>query len=303
MEKMKVGIIGSGNIGTDLLMKLMRSKILEVTTMIGIDRHSDGLKRAKANGLKVIVNGIDGFLERPELADILFDATSAKAHVKHVEALKGSGKQLIDLTPAAVGPSVVPPVNMDDFSDEAVVNMITCGGQATIPVVHAVNRVAPVDYAEIVATIASKSAGPGTRANIDEFTITTRKGIETIGGARKGKAIIILNPAEPPIIMRDTVYCEVSEGAMDKEAVTESVAAMVQEVQRYVPGYRLRSEPVFDENRVTVFIEVEGAGDYLESYSGNLDIMTAAAVKVAEEIALSKLGQTSTGKAKAAGRQ
>ncbi|WP_026690944.1 acetaldehyde dehydrogenase (acetylating) [Alteribacter aurantiacus] len=288
MEKVKVGIIGSGNIGTDLLMKLMRSKTLEVTTMIGIDRHSDGLKRAKANGLKVIVNGIEGFLERPELADILFDATSAKAHVKHVEALKGTGKQLIDLTPAAIGPSVVPPVNMTDLSKESVVNMITCGGQATIPIVHAVNRVSSVNYAEIVATIASKSAGPGTRANIDEFTITTKSGIETIGGAKEGKAIIILNPAEPPIMMRDTVYCEVADREMNEEEVKQSILAMVKDVQCYVPGYRLRAEPVFDENKVTVFVEVEGAGDYLETYSGNLDIMTAAAVKVAEDIALAQ---------------
>ncbi|TMW70608.1 acetaldehyde dehydrogenase (acetylating) [Alteribacter natronophilus] len=302
MEKVKVGIIGSGNIGTDLLMKLMRSKTLEVTTMIGIDRHSDGLKRAKANGLKVIVNGIDGFLERPELADILFDATSAKAHFRHVEALEGMDKQLIDLTPAAAGPSVVPSVNMKDYTRERSLNLITCGGQATIPIVHAVNRVSPVDYAEIAATIASKSAGPGTRANIDEFTITTRKGIEKVGGAKKGKAIIILNPAEPPIMMRDTIYCEVAEGRMKEQEITDSIYKMVNEVQKYVPGYRLRSEPVFDKNAVTVFAEVEGAGDYLETYAGNLDIMTAAAVKVAEELAEIRLGKAAAGFAEAEGR-
>ncbi|MBO9130655.1 acetaldehyde dehydrogenase (acetylating) [Bacillus sp. 165] len=291
MEKVKVGIIGSGNIGTDLMLKLHRSNLLEMTTMIGIDPQSDGLRRAKAYGHNVIVNGIEGFLERPELADILFDATSAKTHQRHAELLKGTGKQLVDLTPAAIGPFVVPPVNLGAHIDEPVVNMITCGGQATIPIVHAVNQVSPVEYAEIVATIASKSAGPGTRANIDEFTVTTARAIEEIGGAKKGKAIIILNPAEPPIIMRDTVYCLVEEGALKQKEITDSIHSMVKAVQEYVPGYRLRTEPLFEGNKITIFLEVEGAGDYLPSYSGNLDIMTASAVKVVEEMAKRKLAQ------------
>lgn len=291
MKKVKVGIIGSGNIGTDLMLKLQRSKNLEMSVMIGIDPHSDGIRRAKAYGHHVIVNGIEGFLERQHLADILFDATSAKAHTLHVEALKNTGIPLIDLTPAAVGPFVVPPVNLGAHRDESVVNMITCGGQATIPIVHAVNQVSPVEYAEIVATIASKSAGPGTRANIDEFTVTTARGIEEIGGAKKGKAIIILNPAEPPIIMRDTVYCQVKEGTLNEEKIIHSIEQMVKAVAEYVPGYRLRTEPIFDGNKVTVFLEVEGAGDYLPSYSGNLDIMTASAVKVAEELAKYKISK------------
>ncbi|GAB7389167.1 acetaldehyde dehydrogenase (acetylating) [Bacillaceae bacterium] len=291
MSKVKVGIIGSGNIGTDLLMKLLRSDVLEPTVMVGIDPQSDGLRRAREYGLVTFDNGIDGFLQRPELADILFDATSAKAHYHHAKVLKEAGKRVLDLTPAAVGPFVVPPVNLGEHMEEPNINLITCGGQATIPIVHAVNRVSPVKYAEIVATISSQSAGPGTRANIDEFTQTTARGLELIGGAKKGKAIIILNPAEPPILMRDTVYCLVEEGMVDEEAVTRSVVEMVQTVQSYVPGYRLRTEPIFDGNKVTVFLEVEGAGDYLPKYSGNLDIMTAAAVKVAEEWAKNKLVQ------------
>ncbi|MEW9672464.1 acetaldehyde dehydrogenase (acetylating) [Ammoniphilus sp. 3BR4] len=292
MSKVKAAIIGSGNIGTDLMMKLERSEVLEFTTMIGIDPESDGLRRAKERGYVVIDNGIDGFLERPELADIVFDATSAKAHVRHAKKLKEAGKIALDLTPAARGVLVVPPVNLKEHIGKADnVNMVTCGGQATIPIVHAINRVCPVDYAEIVATISSKSAGPGTRANIDEFTETTSHGIEIIGGAKKGKAIIILNPAEPPILMRDTVHAIVEEGKMDEEAITRSIHEMVETVQTYVPGYRLRNEPVFDGNRVTVFLEVEGAGDYLPAYSGNLDIMTSAAVKVAEELAKYQLSK------------
>lgn len=292
MSKVQAAIIGSGNIGTDLMMKLERSEYLELTTMIGIDSQSDGMKRARDRGYVVIDTGIDGFLERPELADIVFDATSAKAHVRHAKKLREAGKLAIDLTPAARGVLVVPPVNLDRYIGKADnVNMVTCGGQATIPIVHAINRVCPVEYAEIVATISSKSAGPGTRANIDEFTETTAHGIETIGGAKKGKAIIILNPAEPPIMMRDTVHALVEEGYMDEEAVTASIHEMVKTVQSYVPGYRLRNEPVFDGNRVTVFLEVQGAGDYLPEYSGNLDIMTAAAVKVAEEFAKHKLAK------------
>jgi acetaldehyde dehydrogenase (acetylating) len=286
LSKVKVAILGSGNIGTDLMMKLERSEVLELTTMIGIDPESDGLKRAKDHGYVVIDSGLEGFLERPELADIVFDATSAKAHVRHAKKLKEAGKIAIDLTPAARGVLVVPPVNLHEHIGQVDnVNMVTCGGQATIPIVHAINRVCPVDYAEIVATIASKSAGPGTRANIDEFTETTSHGIEVIGGAKKGKAIIILNPAEPPILMRDTVHVLVEDGKLNEEAIINSINEMVKTVQTYVPGYRLRNEPVFDGNRVTVFLEVEGAGDYLPAYSGNLDIMTAASVKVAEEFA------------------
>ncbi len=290
MKKLKVGIIGSGNIGTDIMLKLRRSETLELTTMIGIDPKSDGLKQAKQYGLEVIDNGLDGFLERPELADLLFDATSAKAHLIHAEKLKRIGKKVLDLTPAAIGPYVVPPVNLGTHKDEPNVNMITCGGQATIPIIHAVNQVCDVEYAEIVATIASKSAGSGTRANIDEFTTTTADGIEKIGGAEKGKAIIILNPADPPIIMRDTVYCKV-KGTMDEEKVSSLIKEMVENVQEYVPGYRLRTEPIFDGNKVTVFLEVMGAGDYLPEYSGNLDIMTASAVRVAEELAKYNVSQ------------
>jgi acetaldehyde dehydrogenase (acetylating) len=285
LSKIKVAVLGSGNIGTDLLLKLRRSEVLELTTMIGIDPDSDGLKRAKDLGYETISTGIKGFLERPELAEIVFDATSAKAHIRHAKLLKEAGKIVLDLTPAAVGPFVVPPVNLDQHLDVGNINLITCGGQATIPIVHAINRISSVEYAEIVATISSNSAGPGTRANIDEFTRTTTKGIEQIGGAKKGKAIIILNPAEPPILMRDTVYALVEDGTMKEQEVVASILKMVKDVQTYVPGYHLRSEPIIEGNKVTVFIEVEGAGDYLPKYSGNLDIMTAAAVKVAEEIA------------------
>ncbi len=292
LSKVKVAVLGSGNIGTDLLMKLERSPILELTTMIGIDPESDGLKRAKDLGYVAIDSGLKGFLQNPGLADIVFDATSAKAHIRHAKALKEAGITAIDLTPAAVGPFVVPTVNLDEHVDAPNVNLITCGGQATIPIVHAVNRAAPVEYAEIVATISSKSAGPGTRANIDEFTQTTARGLELIGGAKKGKAIIILNPAEPPIMMRDTIYATVDPEQMDKAAISQSIYQMVESIQSYVPGYRLRNEPIFEGNKVTVFIEVEGAGDYLPAYSGNLDIMTAAAVKVAEEIAKHKLSKT-----------
>lgn len=291
MAKIKAGIIGSGNIGTDLMMKLRESNELELTSMIGIDPESDGLARAKRFGYEVIDNGIDGFLENPDLADILFDATSAKAHMHHAKVLDGLGKQVLDLTPAAIGPFVVPSVNLGEHKTASDVNMITCGGQATIPIVHAVNQVSDVEYAEIVATIASKSAGPGTRANIDEFTVTTSRGIEDIGGADRGKAIIVLNPAEPPIIMRDTVYCQVKEGTMDEQAISRSVEKMVQRVQEYVPGYRIKTEPIFDGNQVTVFLEVEGAGHYLPKYSGNLDIMTAAAVQVGEGLAKQQQAQ------------
>ena len=292
MGKVKVAILGSGNIGTDLMIKLGKSNILELTTVIGIDPDSDGLKKAREFGCETIDTGIKGFLERPELADIIFDATSAKAHIRHARLLREAGKQVLDLTPAAVGPLVVPPVNLNDHLEANNINLITCGGQATIPIVHAINRIHPVEYAEIVATISSKSAGPGTRANIDEFTETTARGIEKIGGAKKGKAIIILNPAEPPIMMRDTVHVLISGSEIDQERVTASIREMEKEVQSYVPGYRLRQDPIFDGQRVTIFIEVEGAGDYLPQYSGNLDIMTAASVKVAEEWAKHRILQT-----------
>ncbi|MBN8199201.1 MULTISPECIES: acetaldehyde dehydrogenase (acetylating) [Bacillaceae] len=291
MGKVKVAVLGSGNIGTDLMLKLHRSEVLELTTVIGIDPESDGLKKARELGYHTIDNGIKGFLERPELADIVFDATSAKAHIRHAKLLREAGKQVLDLTPAAVGPFVVPPVNISEHLEANNINLITCGGQATIPMVHAINRVQPVKYAEIVATISSKSAGPGTRANIDEFTQTTSRGIEKIGGAKKGKAIIILNPAEPPILMRDTVHVLVEGEKVKEEEIIASIQEMEKQVQSYVPGYRLRQEPIFDGNKVTVFLEVEGAGDYLPKYSGNLDIMTAASVKVAEEWAKNKINK------------
>lgn len=293
--KTKVAIIGSGNIGTDLMIKVMENaKHLEMGAMVGIDPDSDGLARAAALGVPTTSDGVEGLVALPDFEeiDIVFDATSAKAHKHHVEVLRPHGKRLIDLTPAAVGPYVVPSVNLDDHLDAPVVNMVTCGGQATIPVVAAVSRVVPVAYAEIVASIASKSAGPGTRANIDEFTKTTSRGIETIGGARRGKAIIVLNPADPPMIMRDTIFCAIPEDA-DRDAIAESIHRVVADVQQYVPGYRLLNEPQFDDPTVvsgghatvTTFVEVEGAGDFLPPYSGNLDIMTAAATKVGESFA------------------
>ena len=286
MAKLKVAIIGSGNIGTDLMVKLGRSEHLELTAVIGIDPQSDGLRRAREAGYAGVDTGIDGFLADPTLeADIIFDATTAKAHIYNDKVCQERGIKMIDLTPAAVGPYVSPAVNIDEHLDKNNINMITCGGQATIPMVAAINRVANVVYGEIVATISSKSAGPGTRANIDEFTETTSQAIEVVGGADKGKAIIILNPAEPPIMMRNTVYALVEEGKMNEQAIRESIAEMEKTVQSYVPGYHLRTEPIFEGNKVTVLIEVEGAGDYLPKYSGNLDIMTSAAVRVAEEFA------------------
>lgn len=292
MSKLKVGIIGSGNIGSDLMVKLRKSETLELTTMMGIDATSRGMRHAAKIGLTTFDNGVDGLLDNPDLVDIIFDATSAGAHLHNAEVAKKLGKKMLDLTPAAIGPFVVPPVNGQEHIEADNINMITCGGQATIPIIHAINKVAPVDYAEIVATISSESAGPGTRANIDEFTETTAKGIEEVGGAKKGKAIIILNPAEPPIMMRDTIYARVEEGTMDEEEITASVQEMAEKVQRYVPGYKLRTEPIFDGNLVTVFIEVEGAGHYLPKFAGNLDIMTAAAVEVAEELARHELKTT-----------
>ena len=285
MSKLKVGIIGSGNIGTDLMYKIERCDSLEMSVMVGIDPDSEGLKRAKDAGYTTISTGIDGLMEQIDLVDIVFDATSAYAHQAHSDQLTAAGKKVIDLTPAAIGPFTVPPVNLKaNFASENV-NMVTCGGQATIPMVYAISRVVPVEYAEIVATVASKSAGPGTRANIDEFTHTTARAIEAVGGAEKGKAIIILNPAEPPVIMRDTVNALIKDKDFDESEIVASIEKMVKEVQEYVPGYRLRGKPQFDGQRVSVFLEVEGAGDFFPAYSGNLDIMTAAAAKVANEMA------------------
>ncbi len=303
----KVAIIGSGNIGTDLMIKVLRaSKLLEMGALIGIDPDSDGLARARRLGVPATHKGIDGFRQMPAFDDIriVFDATSAKAHHRHNEFLRAHGKQVIDLTPAAIGPYVVPVVNMGEHLDAPNLSMVSCGGQATIPMVAAVNRVARVYYAEIVATIASKSAGPGTRANIDEFTQTTARAIETVGGATKGKAIIVLNPAEPPLIMRNTIFC-LSEEA-DTEEIARSVQSMVEDVRCYVPGYRLKQqvqfEPIgaakplqipvigrFTGIRSSIFLEIEGAGHYLPPYAGNLDIMTSAALKTAERLAEARL--------------
>ncbi|GAV44017.1 acetaldehyde dehydrogenase (acetylating) [Streptomyces acidiscabies] len=301
----KVAIIGSGNIGTDLMIKILRlSDSLEVAAMVGIDPASDGLARAARLKVPTTHEGVDGLIAMPgfDEIEIVFDATSAKAHLANAEKLAPYGKKLIDLTPAAIGPFVVPPVNLEDQLDAANVNMVTCGGQATIPMVAAVAAVTPVHYGEIVASIASKSAGPGTRANIDEFTETTSRAIETVGGAARGKAVIVLNPAEPPMIMRDTVLC--LTGDADHDAIRASVKEMAERVAQYVPGYRLKQEVQFtpvapDEpvhtlvpedagpvtTRVSVFLEVEGAAHYLPAYAGNLDIMTSAALRVAETIA------------------
>lgn len=286
MKKLKVAIVGSGNIGTDLMYKIERCEHLEMSVMVGIDPQSEGLARAKKRGYLTIDNGIDSLLEHPERFDIVFDATTAKAHKENTDKVEALGKRMIDLTPAAIGPFVVPAANLSEHLEKMNVNMVTCGGQATIPVVHAINSVVPLDYAEIVATVASKSAGPGTRANIEEFTRTTANAIEEVGGAKKGKAIIILNPAEPPIMMRDTINVLTSEEGHE-EAITMAIHHIIKKVQEYVPGYHLKSEPIFDGKRVSVTVEVEGAGDFFPPYSGNLDIMTAAAAKVAEEMAKS----------------
>lgn len=283
MNKKSAAIVGSGNIGTDLMYKLLRSDVIEPQYMIGIDPESEGLARAKQSGLEASHEGVDWLLSRNELPDFVFEATSAYVHVRNAPKYKEAGIRAIDLTPAARGPYVIPPVNLTEHISEKNVNMVTCGGQATIPMVHAVSRVVKVDYAEIVATVASKSAGPGTRQNIDEFTRTTAKGVEVLGGAGEGKAIIILNPAEPPLIMHDTIYCSLPEN-YNKDAITKSIYDMESFVQSYVPGYRQISDHQFTDGRVAIFIEVEGAGDFLPRYAGNLDIMTASAVKVGEEI-------------------
>jgi acetaldehyde dehydrogenase len=300
--KTKVAIIGSGNIGTDLMIKILRtSDILEMAVLVGIDAASDGLARAKKMGVAVTDKGIDGLVAMPEFKDIeiLFDATSAKAHAHHDKVAREHGKTIIDMTPAAIGPYVVPVVNLDQHLNAPNINMVSCGGQATIPMVAAVQKVAKVHYAEIVASIASKSAGPGTRANIDEFTVTTSKGLEDVGGADRGKAIIVLNPADPPVMMRNTVYT-LSDDA-DTGAIAAAIAKQVADVQSYVPGYRLKQEVQFErigDNtplkipgfgefvglKTSVFLEVEGAAHYLPNYAGNLDIMTSAALATAERL-------------------
>lgn len=283
-------IVGTGNIGTDLMYKLLRSPSLELRYVVGVDANSEGLRRARDAGLDASAEGVDWLLAQRELPDVVFEATSAYVHVRNAPRYREAGIRAVDLTPAARGPYVIPAVNLLAHLDEWNLNMVTCGGQATIPIVAAVARVVDVDYAEIVATVASRSAGPGTRQNIDEFTRTTARAVEVLGGAGRGKAIIILNPAEPPLVMRDTIYCNLPDGA-DHAKVDASIREMVASVQGYVPGYRLIGEPQFDDAsgrtpaRVVTFIEVEGAGDYLPRYSGNLDIMTAAATRVGEGIA------------------
>ncbi len=284
-KKVKAAIIGPGNIGTDLLMKAMRSEVIEPVWMVGVEAESPGLKRAKEMGLKTTSGGVDGMLPtmKEDGVQICFDATSAYVHAENSRKVNQQGAVMIDLTPAAIGPFCVPTVNLADaVAAQAMnVNMVTCGGQATIPLVAAVSRVQAVSYGEIVATVSSKSAGPGTRKNIDEFTRTTASGIEKVGGAASGKAIIVINPAEPPLIMRDTVHCLTVEEP-DEEAITRSVREMIEEVQKYVPGYTLKNGPVFEGKRVSIYMEVEGLGDFLPRYAGNLDIMTAAGLRTAE---------------------
>ena len=289
----KVAILGSGNIGSDLMFKILREPgHMELALLAGIEPQSEGLARARDLGLNASHNGIQAVLDDPDIR-IVFDATSAHAHVRHARLLKEAGRVAIDLTPAARGPYVIPPVNLGAHLDETNVNLITCGGQATIPLVYAVSRVTPVPYAEMVSTIASLSAGPGTRQNIDEFTFTTARGLEVIGGAQHGKAIIILNPADPPILMRNTIYALLASAEVDEQAITSSIEEMAASVQAYVPGYRLKNPPVFEkrdtptgkQTLVVILLEVTGAGDYLPPYAGNLDIMTASARQVGEVFA------------------
>lgn len=288
MTKVKCTIIGPGNIGTDLLYKLLRSDLLEPVWMVGVDPASEGLARARDLGLKTTDKGVDGMLDHvlEDGIQIAFDATSAYVHPENSRKLNALGVLMVDLTPAAIGPACVPPVNLAELADRAVmnVNMVTCAGQATIPMVNAVSRVQPVDYAEIIATVASKSIGPGTRKNIDEFTRTTSGAVARVGGAKQGKAIVVVNPAEPPLMMRDTVYCETADEP-DREAITKSVHEMVEQVRKYVPGYRLKNGPTFEGRKVALFMEVEGLGDFLPKYAGNLDIMTSAAARTAEMFA------------------
>ncbi len=288
MRKVKCALIGSGNIGTDLLYKLKRSELLDPVWMVGIEPASEGLARARSMGLKTTDRGLDAMLPhvKEDGVQIAFDATSAYVHPENSRKLNALGVMMIDLTPAAIGPYCVPPVNLKGHvgKRDMNVNMVTCGGQATIPMVYAVSRLQKVAYAEIIATVASRSVGPGTRRNIDEFTRTTAGAVEKVGDANRGKAIVIINPADPPIIMRDTVYC-MTEDKPNREALMDSAHEMIREVQKYVPGYRLKNGPVIDGNRVSMFMEVEGLGDYLPKYAGNLDIMTAAAARTAEMFA------------------
>ena len=284
-KKIRAAIIGPGNIGTDLLMKAMRSELVEPVWMVGVDPDSPGLARARELGIKTTCEGVDGLVPhmREDHIQICFDATSAYVHAENSRKVNEQGAVMIDLTPAAIGPFCIPSVNLHDaVAAKAMnVNMVTCGGQATIPMVAAVSRVQTVIYGEIVATVSSKSVGPGTRKNIDEFTRTTARGVELIGGAQKGKAIIVINPAEPPLIMRDTIHC-LTLDEPDQAAITQSVHDMVAEVQQYVPGYTLKNGPVFDGNKVSIYMEVAGLGDFLPRYAGNLDIMTAAGLRTAE---------------------
>jgi acetaldehyde dehydrogenase len=289
MGKIKVAIVGSGNIGTDLLFKLRHNPYMEVGLVVGVDPNSEGLAIAKRHGYETTAEGAEGFRKMHEGIDIVFEATSARAHAANAPMYQELGKLALDLTPAAVGPIVVPSVNIDKVFDQPNINLGTCGAQATTPIMAAISRVTDVPYGEIVATIASKSAGPGTRQNIDEFTETTARTLVEVGGAKKGKAIIVLNPAEPPIMMKNTVFAMVDKP--DREAILASIEDAVAEVQKYVPGYRLKSEPIFDDNKITVFVEVEGAGAYLPKYSGNLDIETSAAVRVGEVYAKRLLEQ------------
>ncbi|MGA2404624.1 MAG: acetaldehyde dehydrogenase (acetylating) [Syntrophobacteraceae bacterium] len=287
MDRIKAAILGPGNIGTDLMYKIIGSRRLKMEMMAGIV-DSAGIQRAKSLGIRTTTAGIGPIIDDPEIR-IVFDSTGAKPHMKHAPLLKEAGKVAVDLTPASIGPYVVPAVNIDELADAPNLNMVTCGGQATVPIVYAIHRVAEACYAEIVACISSKSAGPGTRQNIDEFTQTTARALCVVGGAKKGKAIIVLNPAEPPVLMTDTVFVEVENP--DEKAIRESVEDMLAVVQRYVPGYRLRVPPVIEDRKVTTIIEVEGAGDFLPKYSGNLDIMTAAAAGVGEAIAARMQGR------------
>jgi acetaldehyde dehydrogenase len=297
VARVSAAIVGSGNIGTDLMYKLLRSEVIEPRYMVGIDPQSEGLRRAADAGLQVSADGVEWLLARPDPPTLVFEATSAKVHAANAGRYAAAGLPVVDLTPAAVGPYVVPTVNLSEHLSAGNVNLITCGGQATIPIVHAVARVTTVPYAEIVSSVASASAGPGTRANIDEFTLTTARGLQVVGGAQRGKAIVILNPAEPPLIMRATIFCSIGED-VEQETVISSVVDMVAAVQSYVPGYRLTTAPQFDKypgqpgTRVGVFLEIEGAGDFLPRYSGNLDIMTAAAARVGELLAANLTART-----------